>query len=69
MDRTEFIHLIGKDVVVEYPFFGELQLWSMKNFSYDEKTDTIRHNRITDLIVDNFIPNARNPHKGDATHG
>lgn len=68
MDRTEFIHLIGKDVVVEYPFFGELQLWSMKNFSYDEKTDTISHNRIP-LLVDVFISNARNPHKGDAIHG
>ncbi len=68
MSREEFIELIGKDVVVDYPFGNEIQKWSMKNFSID-KNGVIKHNRITTLIVDVFIKNARNPHKGVATHG
>lgn len=68
MSREEFIELIGKDVVVDYPFGNEIQKWSMKNFSID-KNCVIKHNRITTLIVDVFIKNARNPHKGVATHG
>ena len=68
MSKDEFVSLIGKDVVVDYPFFDEVQKWSMKNFYIDDNGD-IKHNRITSLIVDVFIRNARNPHKGEATHG
>ena len=67
MKREEFVSLIGKDVVVDYPFGPELQCWSMKNF-YVDKDGVIHHNRIP-LIIDTFIANARNPHKGEATHG
>lgn len=67
MSREEFIELIGQDVVVDYPFGNELQKWSMKNFSIEN--GVIKHNRITTLNVDVFIRNARNPHKGKATHG
>lgn len=66
MSKEDFIALIGKDVVVDYPFFGEVQQWSMKNFSI--KDGVIQHNRLP-LIIDVFIKNARNPHKGEATHG
>lgn len=70
LTREEFISLIGKDVIVDYPFNGELQKWSMKNFTYDAATDTIKHNRITGLICETFLKNARNPHVNDeATHG
>ena len=41
MTRPEFIALIGQDIVVDYPFFKEIQQWSMKNFSYDPNTDII----------------------------
>lgn len=68
MSREEFVGLIGQDVVVDYPFFNELQRWNMKNFYIDDNGE-IKHKRITTLIVDVFIRNARNPHKGDATHG
>lgn len=68
MSREEFVELIGQDVVVDYPFFGELQKWSMKNF-YIDKDGEIKHKRITSLIIDVFIANARNPHKDNATHG
>lgn len=68
MSREEFVELIGKDVVVDYPFGDEVQQWSMKNFSID-KNGVIRHNRITTLSVEVFIKNARNPHKDIATHG
>lgn len=68
MLRDEFIGLIGKDVVVDYDFCGENQKWSMKNFLYDKKTDTIKHNRLP-LIMDVFIPKAHHPHKGKPTHG
>lgn len=68
MKKEEFVALIGQDVVVDYPFFGELQQWNMKNFYIDENGE-IKHNRIDTLIVDNFIYTARNPHKGQATHG
>lgn len=67
MTRKEFIELIGQDLVVDYPFFKELQRWSMKNFYIDEKGE-IHHNRLP-LIIDVFISNARNPHKGEPTHG
>lgn len=66
MSREEFISLIGQDVVVDYPFFNELQQWSMKNFSIED--GVIKHNRLP-LIMDVFIKNARNPHKGEPTHG
>ena len=66
--KEEFTSLIGQDVVVDYPFCNELQQWSMKNF-YIDKNGEIKHNRITSLIVDVFIRNARNPHKGESTHG
>lgn len=67
MTRDEFISLIGQDVVVDYPFFQELQQWSMLNF-YIDKNGEIKHNRLP-LLMDNFIANAKNPHKGKATHG
>ena len=67
MKKEEFIKLIGQDLVVDYPFFNELQRWSMKNFYIDENGE-IHHNRIP-LIMDVFIDNARNPHKGKPTHG
>lgn len=66
MTREEFISLIGQDLVVDYPFGNEIQQWSMKNFVFDN--GIIKHNRL-DLIIDVFIANARNPHKGEATHG
>lgn len=66
MSKEEFIALIGQDVVVDYNFCGELQQWSMKNFSI--KDGVIRHNRLP-LIMDVFIKGAHNPHKGEATHG
>ena len=66
MTREEFISLIGQDLVVDYPFGNEIQQWSLKNFVFDN--GIIKHNRL-DLIIDVFIANARNPHKGEATHG
>lgn len=72
MTREEFISYVGKNILVDFPFHGELQKWSMKNFTYDKKTDIIQHNRLP-LIIDVFIRNARNPHipleKEKATHG
>ena len=67
MNKSEFIALIGKDVVVDYPFYGEIQQWNMKNFYLDENGEP-KHNRLP-LIMERFIANARNPHKGEATHG
>ena len=67
MTKNEFIALIGQDVVVDYPFGRELQRWSMKNF-YIDGNGEVKHNRLT-LIMDAFIANARNPHKGKPTHG
>lgn len=67
--REEFIKLIGKDVIVDYPIYCELQKWSMKSFAYDPVTDKITHNRL-DIDCEVFIKNARNPHVNDeATHG
>lgn len=66
MSREEFISLIGQDVVVDYPFGREMQRWDMRNFSIVD--GEIKHNRLP-LIMDVFIANARNPHKGEATHG
>ena len=68
MTKEEFISLIGKDIVVDYPFGKELQRWSMKNF-YVDKEGNVRHKRITSMLTDGFIANARNPHKGEPTHG
>ena len=68
MTKEEFISLIGKDIVVDYPFGKELQRWSMKNF-YVDKEGNVRHKRITSMLTDEFIANARNPHKGEPTHG
>ena len=67
MTKNEFTVLIGQDVVVDYHFFNELQRWSMKNFYIDDNGE-IKHNRLP-LNMDVFIANARNPHKGIATHG
>ena len=67
MTKDEFTALIGQDAVIDYPFFNELQKWSMKNFYIDENGE-IRHNRLP-MNMDVFISNARNPHKGEPTHG
>lgn len=67
MTREEFISLVGQDVVVDYPFMGELQQWSMKSFYLNEVGDPY-HRRLP-LIMDVFIRNCRNPHVGKATHG
>lgn len=67
MTKEEFVKLIGQDLVVDYPFGRELQRWSMKNFYLAENGEP-RHKRLP-LIMDVFIANARNPHKGEATHG
>lgn len=32
MTEKEFRSLIGKNVVVDYPFFNEVQQWDMRNF-------------------------------------
>ena len=66
MTKDEFISLIGKDVVVDYPFFDEIQKWDMRNFIIVD--GEIKHNRLP-IIIDVFIENARNPHKGEAIHG
>ena len=66
MNKDEFISLIGKNVVVDYPFGSELQQWDMRNFSIID--GEIKHNRLS-LIMDVFIANARNPHKRKATNG
>ena len=66
MNEREFRELIGKDLVVEYPFHGEIQKWSMLNF--EVVNNEVVHKRLP-LRVDVFIRNARNPHKGVATHG
>ena len=68
MTKDEFISLIGKDLVVDYPFGTELQRWSMKNFYVDEDGN-VRHKRITSMLTDGFIAHARNPRWGQATHG
>lgn len=71
MLREDFIKLIGTKTIVDYPFFPEIQVWSLENFSYDKERDVIKHNRL-DLIIDAFIANAENPrygNKSDATHG
>ena len=68
MTEPEFRTLVGKDIIVEYPFGRELQKWNMKNF-YIDKNGNIKHNRLS-IIIEVFIKNARNPHTGDkATHG
>ena len=67
MTKQEFISIIGQDLVVDYPFGYELQKWSMKNFYLDENGEP-QHKRIP-LIMEVFISNARNPHRGEATHG
>lgn len=52
MTKNEFIALIGQDIVVDYSFWRELQLWSMKNFYIDENGE-VKHNRLP-LIMDVF---------------
>lgn len=66
MTKEEFISLIGQDVVVDYPFGREIQQWDMRNFLLVD--GEIKHNRLP-INMDVFIANARNPHKGKATHG
>ena len=69
MYMSEFRELVGKDIIVDYPFCGEIQKWSLKNFYIDENGD-IKHKRINTLIVERFVANARNPHIDDIpTHG
>jgi hypothetical protein len=71
--REEAIDILAESkrqnevIVVDYPFGRELQRWSMKNF-YIDGNGEVKHNRLT-LIMDAFIANARNPHKGKPTHG
>ena len=36
MTEKQFRSLIGKNVVVDYPFFNEVQQWDMRNFYVDE---------------------------------
>lgn len=68
MNESEFRALVGKDIIVDYPFCDELQKWNMKNFYINEKGE-IKHNRLP-LIMEVFIRKARNPHTDDeATHG
>lgn len=68
MTEVEFRKLVGKDIIVDYPFFNEIQKWNMKNIYIDENSN-IKHNRLP-IIMDVFIKNARNPHKGEKeTHG
>ncbi len=67
MTHEEFVKYIGKDVVVDYPFGGRIQRWSMKNF-YICSAGKIKHKTLP-LSMDVFIKNARNPHKGKPTHG
>lgn len=67
MNKEEFIQLIGKDIVVDYPFYGEIQKYNMMNFYIDDK-GKIYHKWLP-FIMDIFIQNARNPHIGKATHG
>lgn len=67
MTKNEFISLVGKDIVVDYPFGRELQQWDMKNFFIDDNGE-VPH-KCLPLIMDVFIANARNPHQGNATHG
>ena len=66
-DCLELLQDIPDGIVVDYPFGRELQRWSMKNF-YIDGNGEVKHNRLT-LIMDAFIANARNPHKGKPTHG
>lgn len=56
MTKQEFISLIGKDVVVDYPFGKELQRWSMKNFYIED--GQIYHNRLP-LIILSKMPEIR----------
>ena len=45
MSKEEFIALIGQDVVVDYNFCGELQQWSMKNFSIKDGVKPVKPER------------------------
>lgn len=67
MTKEEFMSLIGQDLVVDYPFERELQRCSMKNFYVDGNGEP--HHKRLPLIMDVFIKNVSNPHKGEATHG
>ena len=50
MTEAEFIKYIGKDVVVDYPFQGRVQRWSMKNFHI--KDGKIKHKIIGNNTVE-----------------
>lgn len=68
MTEPEFRALVGKDIIVDYPFGQELQKWNMKNFRIDSNGN-IKHKRLP-IIIEVFMKNARNPHTGEeATHG
>lgn len=67
MTKEEFVKRIGQDLVVDYQFGRELQRWNMKNFYIDENGEP--HHKRLPMIMDVFIANASNPHKGEATHG
>ena len=66
MNKEEFIELIGKDTYIEYPSDNGLEMWNMAQFYIDEQGE-ISHYRL-DLIIDKFIKNAINPHKGKTSH-
>lgn len=42
MKEEEFKNLIGKDIVVDYNFNGEKQVWSLKNFSIKDGSYQLR---------------------------
>lgn len=71
MNIVEFSELVGKDILVDYPFCGELQTWNMKHFYFDSD-GYIKHDYLP-IIISRFAENARNPHVplcGEtATHG
>lgn len=54
MTEKEFRDLVGKDVIVDYPFCNELQKWSMKNFYIDDNNN-IKHKRLQ-LILEMCSP-------------
>ena len=71
MTKKEFVSLVGKDVLVDYPFGNEMQVWNMSSFRLDKNGEPY-HKRLS-IIMEVFIENARNPRerKEDehSTHG
>ena len=59
MTKEEFVSLVGKEVIVDYDFNGELQHWDMTGFYLDEFGEP--HHEFLPLIMDVFIPKATNP--------